>query len=310
VNAVYTQAGFDYEYASSGDIFDGIDAFQRVQTPQSGDLIVWQGHIGIIVDPGEHSFYSSVLSGFAIEDYRSDYWTSRGHPRFYRYLVDQMHSARLLAYVSARQMTRALNQQSGPAGWLASNRDANVQDGVDNKFQAEKTSSKLTPSDTEIFDAVFVSLRPEPSREEVRAAVIRAADANSERLFRTAAVDSYPRIAVADEFTVVKLNIHDHSGWAEVEVNETASIQYGRPELKPTTERWRLRLRSERQGWILLLPQNRIYLRRDLGIRALANHVALMSQAQGNRQELRRTVKLLDELLAEKPVHPTAAGSQ
>src|SRR5258708_32401338 len=136
-----------------------------------------------------------------------------------------MHSARLLAYVSARQMTRALNQQSGPAGWLASNHDANVQDGVDNKFQAEKTSSKLTPSDTEIFNAVFVSLGPKPSREEVRAAVIRAVDANSERLFRTAAVDSYPRTAVADEFTVVGLNTHGRPAWPEVEANESVAMR-------------------------------------------------------------------------------------
>src|SRR5262249_56848515 len=88
VRAVYARAGFDYEYATSNEIFDGIDSFRRVQEPQPGDLIVWQGHIGIVVDPDEHSFYSSVLSGFAIEDYHSAQWEKRGPLRFYRYLVD------------------------------------------------------------------------------------------------------------------------------------------------------------------------------------------------------------------------------
>src|SRR5258708_25298522 len=58
VNAIYAQAGLEYEYATSSDVFDGIDSFRRVQTPQPGDLVVWQGHIGIVVDPEEHSFYS------------------------------------------------------------------------------------------------------------------------------------------------------------------------------------------------------------------------------------------------------------
>src|SRR5215470_4066738 len=87
VHAIYTKAGFNYEYAQSADLYEGTDPFQRVTSPQPGDLVVWQGHVGIVVDPVEHSFYSSVVAGFAIEDYRSNYWVGRGSPRFYRYLV-------------------------------------------------------------------------------------------------------------------------------------------------------------------------------------------------------------------------------
>jgi hypothetical protein len=310
VNAVYAQAGLDYEYANSNDIFDGIESFRRVQTPQPGDLIVWQGHIGIVVDPREHSFYSSVLSGFAIENYRSDYWASRGRTRFYRYLVDQVHGARLLAYVNARQVIPPLNQRSGLAAWSTSNHDAHPPDGAGNEFPAGNTGGKLTDGDTELFNAVFVSPSRNPSREEVHAAIIRATGTNGERLLRAAAVDSHPSIMVVDGFTVVEINIHDRSGWAEVDVRETASVQYGKTESKPTTERWRLTLRRENQGWILLLPQNRVHLQRDQAIRALADHLAFVSGAQGNRQELRKTVKLLDELLSEKTAKATAAGSQ
>jgi hypothetical protein len=314
VNAVYAQAGLDYEYANSDDIFDGIDSFRRVQTPQAGDLVVWKGHIGIVVDPGEHSFYSSVLSGFAIEDYHSDYWMSRGRPRFYRYLVDQMHGARLLAYVNAKQTVPTLNpptlnQRSARTGGSRSNHAANPPDGTDNEFPAGNTTNTLTASDTELFDSVFVSPHSKPSREEVRAAIIRATETNGERLLRAAAVDSHASIMVVDELTVIEINTHDRSGWAEVEVKETASVQYGRTELRPATERWRLTLRREQQGWILLSPQDRMYLRHDQAIKALANHLALISGARGNRQELRRTVKMLDELLAQRTASEPAAGS-
>jgi hypothetical protein len=308
VNAVYAQAGLDYEYASSSDVFDGIDSFRRVQTPQAGDLVVWQGHIGIVVDPEEHSFYSSVLSGFAIEDYRSDYWTSRGHPRFYRYLVDQMHGARLLAHVNALQVFPVLKQRYGPSVWSTSNHDANLPDEADDESPAGNTSGKLAASDTQIFDSVFVSRSRKPSKEEVRAAMIRTADTNSEHLLRAATLDSHPSVMVVDEFTVVKINIHDRSGWAEMEVKGLGSTQYGRTELKPIAERWRLNLHQEQQGWILLSPQDRVYLRRDQVIRALTNRLALMSGTQGNRQELRKTVKMLDELLVEKIARSTAAA--
>src|SRR5262249_32724409 len=54
VHAVYAKAGFSYEYAVTRDVFTGIDGFRRVQKPQPGDLVVWQGqpgHIGIVIDP-------------------------------------------------------------------------------------------------------------------------------------------------------------------------------------------------------------------------------------------------------------------
>ena len=91
VHAIYSRAGFAYDYAQAADLFDGVASFRRVKKPQPGDLVVWQGHAGIVVDPSEHSFYSSVPKGFALEDYRSNHWAARGTPRFYRYLVEDAH---------------------------------------------------------------------------------------------------------------------------------------------------------------------------------------------------------------------------
>lgn len=299
VNSIYAQAGLDYEYASSGDIYEGIDAFERVQTPQPGDLVVWQGHIGIVVDPEEHSFYSSVLSGFAIQDYRSDYWIGRGRPRFYRYLVDREHSARLLAATRSLQVKAdSVSMKPKPL------RDAAPLEKAGPHPLTPDAEGKQTAA-IEIPVSVFVSLR-KPSKDDLQAAILKAVDANGERLFRNAGVESHPQIAVADEFKVVKISIHDRSGWADVEVKETVSIQYGKPELKTATEKWRITLWREPQGWYLLPPQEPACLRRDLAIRALSNHLALASKTQGNQQEMRNTVKVLDKLLAEKAAYNAA----
>lgn len=86
VNAIYERAGYPYKYASSDDLYDGVAGFQRVFHPQPGDLIVWHGHVGVMVRPSRHVFFSFMSKGPGTDDYTSEYWSSRGVPRFYRYV--------------------------------------------------------------------------------------------------------------------------------------------------------------------------------------------------------------------------------
>src|ERR1700692_3788982 len=86
VHELYERAGFRYEYASSSDLYEGIEEFRRVATPQAGDLAVWRGHVGIVVDPAQRSFYSVLHSGPGVDYYDSPYWKRRGRPRFFRYV--------------------------------------------------------------------------------------------------------------------------------------------------------------------------------------------------------------------------------
>jgi cell wall-associated NlpC family hydrolase len=86
VHAIYERAGFPYAYLTSYDLYDGAGRFQRVWYPQPGDLIVWRGHVGIVVRPSRHVFYSFLRSGPTTDNYESPYWMSRGLPRFYRYI--------------------------------------------------------------------------------------------------------------------------------------------------------------------------------------------------------------------------------
>jgi cell wall-associated NlpC family hydrolase len=86
VHGIYENAGFPYVYAPSDDLYEGIAGFQRVSKPKPADLIVWRGHVGIVIRPAQHAFFSFLTSGPGIGIYNNRYWTSRGHPRFYRYL--------------------------------------------------------------------------------------------------------------------------------------------------------------------------------------------------------------------------------
>ena len=86
VHDIYQRAGFPYVYASSDDLYAGVEGFRRVSKPQPGDVIVWPGHAGIVVRPSRHIFFSFLTAGPGTDDYYSRYWVGRGEPRFYRYI--------------------------------------------------------------------------------------------------------------------------------------------------------------------------------------------------------------------------------
>lgn len=97
VHAIYQRAGFPYPYASSDDIYDGATRFQRVSRPAPGDLVAWHGHVGIVIRPSGHAFFSFLSAGPGIDDYSSRYWRGRGRPRFYRYVKNDLCAGCTLA---------------------------------------------------------------------------------------------------------------------------------------------------------------------------------------------------------------------
>jgi hypothetical protein len=86
VQYLYEQAGLYYGYAPSRTLYDGMEGFKRVAHPRPGDLIVWRGHVGIVVDPEETTFLSALRSGVKVSSYQSHYWQRRGKPHFLRYV--------------------------------------------------------------------------------------------------------------------------------------------------------------------------------------------------------------------------------
>jgi cell wall-associated NlpC family hydrolase len=93
VHTVYDRAGFPYAYSDSSDLYRGTDHFRRVKHPQPGDLVVWPGHVGIVVSPRHHTFFSALSHGPGTAKYDERYWRRRGPARFYRYLKSDQSAA-------------------------------------------------------------------------------------------------------------------------------------------------------------------------------------------------------------------------
>jgi hypothetical protein len=364
VHAAYTRAGFLYEFAGSREVFAGIPGFLRVRNPQAGDLVVWQGHIGIVIDPRGHSFYSSVLSGFAIENYQSNYWIKRGNPRFYRFLVNGwqnaprpalsnlaqtrpasnpvlskviqtppasgkptalmvkarpqapgLQSARIEAAAnpspqiktqpSAQTKAKAPSQISAKASvQIQAPASAQMKPEASGQRKAEASgqmkleATDIATSNADIHDEVLVTSRPTPSRSEVLDAINRSADNNGERLLQNRLLDSQPSVGVVDRFTIVSLDFQGNVGLADLEIKEIAVFRYGTAKPYRLTTLKRVILSRQKQGWILLDPQNLVYLNRRLAARALSHQLATMPQGPTGQQQVRTATKILRELLS------------
>ena len=90
VHTLYERIGLHYDYATSRTLYRGLQEFRRVSEPQLGDLIVWRGHVGIVVEPEQHTFLSAIAKAVRLSSYTSQYWAKRGEIRFFRYMPPSM----------------------------------------------------------------------------------------------------------------------------------------------------------------------------------------------------------------------------
>jgi len=99
VHLLYARAGLIYPYEDSRVLYRGVNDFERVKTPQPGDLAVWLGHVGIVLSPEEKTFLSSVRSGIITESWIAPHWARRGRPHFFRYRIGPAANLELLAAI-------------------------------------------------------------------------------------------------------------------------------------------------------------------------------------------------------------------
>jgi len=335
VHAIYTQAGFVYAYAASRAVFAGIESFRRVTKPQSGDVIVWQGHIGIVIDPKEHSFYSSVTAGFAIQSYQSRYWTGRGSPRFYRFLVDdgmspQPKLAELAVHASTRDQVLSSLMQSltaqppiliqyaapqiaaqaagsqSPATEFAQVRSTQAQEervihSIIEDRRVETVASSVATNHPQNSTEVLVTSRAAPAKKEVLAAIRRSVDANGEQLL-SGSLESQPSVSVVDRLKIVAINVQGNTGFADLEVTQMGTFEYGKAVPARATVVREMVLSRQEQGWVLVMPQDLMCLNRDLAVMAITDH---LTSVPHDSQELKGSRRLLSELSSERKLwHP------
>lgn len=276
VHAIYEKAGFSYRYQPSSDLYAGDEAFQRVWQPQAGDLIVWPGHAGIVVNPAQHTFYSSLRSGFGVQPYDSVYWKSRGKPRFLRYI-----KARPSPVVAARRVTGLK-----PAGLSSKESEPQDYPAIAENSPDEYAALAEPTANLQFAPAVVVvkSLHPKP--EQVHAALLEH--------FETAAGEvpepsvsfnaQLPMISF-DRFEIQKVHVKGNIGWAQIHFRGFVVLAGRNTQAKPKdVQRFMIR-RVNPGDWEILLPADAAYLPREVAVHTLAHQLAALTDEGPNSAE-------------------------
>jgi hypothetical protein len=292
VHDIYEQAGFSYEYVSSRELYIGSTNFTRVRLPQAGDLVVWHGHVGIVIDPKQRSFFSFVSSGPDTQFYDSPYWRSRGIARFFRYVTEKPLRA-------DRTLEAADHSDHKPVQVQGANRSPeNHPPSELSKPVPARASHPVVAADTSSSTAVEtpreIVLRvagKNPSPEEVIAAFVEMNQDFGESL-RTGSLNS-PRksIVVYRELRVLALQIKGKRGAALVRIESlanTAAAQTG------TQLRWReesLEFEKTKRGWVMSPLKDAAYVNREVALRVLSVRLADLAKNTDTtpEQELEQT---------------------
>ena len=296
VHDLYEQAGFHYEYASSADLYVGVDEFRQVTTPQPGDLAVWHGHVGIVVNPSQHSFFSLLRSGPGIDLYDSPYWKQRGHPRFFRYAKPAPVAASTpIRNSSWRPFTRTHEEESAtndPAS------DESVESAVQSTPPAKAAPAQ--PQEIPAPRAIMLTAsKPQPV--QVREAFLQACKDQDSNLRGHDLFSSTQSVVVFDQLQVKKVHISGNAGWAEVQIDEPVSLAEKKAQVRKRTEhqRWAL-TRQNTTSWELTPAPNTLYLTQSTAVRLLASELAQLTErnlSPGQTQEKAQLARLLDALL-------------
>jgi hypothetical protein len=294
VHQVYSAAGFAYTYASSFDLYAGLQGnFQRVRHPQAGDLVAWPGHVGIVLDPRQHSFYSLVRSGLQAENYFSPYWRSRGTARFYRYILDSGSSVRTVkakspvspsSRSSARRNSAAIAEvhaDSEPSAQRPPAEEASLR----SKMIApapELETENPEPASSNIF--LVTPEQRRPTAAELTDAIGKRCDASAD-VFRTPQpLNTKTPVVIFDEIRVEKIETKHDKGWAHLQIDSHVQVASEGADFKHRREKMKWELRRDATGWTAIAPAERAFVARDAAIRVLAAQLAEMSQSEAAAQ--------------------------
>jgi len=313
VHQTYLDAGYEYPYSSSFELYAGGENFERVRNPQPGDLIVWPGHVGIVLEPSEHSFYSLVSTGMEAQNYQGPYWKSRGRPRFYRYKVESTETmtaakAGTSAWPSNSrkpQDTEAVVEERTPVAAMDSNRPP--------KMASERTKvvsgQPVFPAPTvdkaafEIPQSIVIAAgNKQPTSSQVAEGISELSNASGTVLRADDPLKLAMPVVIFDRLRVERLDIKRDHGWARLQIDSRATLAGGETDYKRRHEKVRWELRRTESGWEAIAPADRRYVPNDVAVRHLAAQLARLTDGDGAaaRQEtvLRQESQLANLLSA------------
>jgi hypothetical protein len=287
VHEVYTHAGYPYPYADSFELYAGMHSFVRVPKPQPGDLVVWRGHVGIVVDPGKRSFFSSVTSGLRTELYDAPQWRARGPARFYRYAAATRGNLTLanerqpritkepVQVVTALPVEDSRANSSGTAEPIT--KSANSTTTVAPDVGLPSSGSKL-----EIPSSILVAAsRDRPTEAEIAEAVSELNNGTGNILREEDLSRLDRKVIVYDNLSIDRIEFKGNRGSAQARIKSRATLLGKSIERKPRYEKFRWELRRVNGGWEVLVPKDRVYVPRDVAVRMLAARLASLAQDSG-----------------------------
>jgi len=293
VHQTYLDAGYEYPYASSFELYAGSENFERVRNPQPGDLIVWPGHVGIVLEPLEHSFYSLVSTGLEAQNYQGPYWKSRGRPRFYRYKLESTETMTASKAVTpARpsnstkpQDTEAVIEERTPVAAMDSNRPP--------KMASERTKvvsgQPLLPAPTvdkaafEIPQSIVIAAgNKQPTSSQVAEGISELSNASGTVLRADDPSKLAMPVVIFDRLRVERLDIKRDHGWARLQIDSRVTLAGGETDYKRRHEKVRWELRRTESGWEAIAPADRRYVPNDVAVRHLAAQLARLTDGDGD----------------------------
>jgi hypothetical protein len=307
VHGLYQRAGFPYEYASSSDLYAGIDEFRRVVNPQPGDLAVWPGHAGIVVNPVQHSFFSLLSFGPGVDSYDSPYWKRRGRPRFFRYvkaapsgvLSNSLRTASLNPTILNPTSLGNAEPQEPAAEDVVS--DAAEDSSNETQFSTRLATNKIVnPTISRV--PVVHSIHPKP--DQVSVAFLQSCAETEENLRGRDLFKSAQPVIVFDHFAVNEVHVAGNQGWVEVQIDEVFFLVDGKAESRRGLERQRWLLsRRDKTSWELTAPRGTIYVPQHIAVRILSHQLAQLTEERADTtarpQQKAELARVLDSLLRE-----------
>ncbi len=280
VHQILSAAGLVYPYATSFEIFAGIPQFRRIRNPQPGDLIVWPGHVGVVVDKERSTFFSSTGSGLRTDQYSSDYWRRRGYPRFYRYLVSgttQLIARRAMPKPDVKQVPHAERATSSEQPHLE---EQSAETAIDAE-SLPRDPSYAVPESVQI-----VSEHTAPTKDDIEEAISELTNAS------VSALETENRRSMSILFLrslrVEKVKLKGHKGWVELRVDSRVELNPDGSWKKSRIQKLRCELRRDQVGWALFTPLDRLYVPQNVAIPALAKRVAVLSGLPASAVERRQ----------------------
>jgi hypothetical protein len=285
VQEVYAAAGLEYPIASSSELYQGVESFQRVRKPQPGDLIVWRGHVGLVVDPEKRTFYSSVRGGLKTESYDSSYWRQRGWPRFYRYRLDgHKNYLDMAAKPAARFHTSLVTTNPAEDEPTSAAR-------VEPAGLASVNPHVAAPARSLPEDTILISKNQEPTPQAIEQALIAYADGTAVQ--GTTLPGSF---LIFERLRVDELKLKGKQARVKLELQTAASVAGESVNLRDRRIKVPFELQRTSQGWLLRKPQP-VYFSRRAAVEVLAERLAELATNDSDPRQQARLARVLDDLL-------------